>query len=242
MTPWDGQGSIDLAAVRRNMQGYGGAPVVGYVVGGAPGEFAYLSPSQQQELVAMVVEEGEGRPGIAAPVGALDVAGWQRTGAAALLVDSPPEGWACTPPLLLHLSAAVDRHAVASVLRRQGMLGVVGDDAEAVATGLALIRSGQVVGTTLAEPDVGARMLLSTAAAALPYEVSAWWSSTLRIEQASWRQLLRWLGAHGVAGIRRAMDLLGYRGGPVRPGGRRLTAAQERALHSLLLRCGLVRR
>jgi 4-hydroxy-2-oxoglutarate aldolase len=64
-TPFTADGDLDLAALRRNLQGLGGADLAGYLVLGSTGEFPHLSAEEAERLIAAVVEEAAGRPVIA---------------------------------------------------------------------------------------------------------------------------------------------------------------------------------
>lgn len=69
VTPFDADGGLDLPALRRNLQGYGAAPLAGYVVLGTNGEFPHLSPTEKETVIATAVQEAGGRP-VLAQVGA----------------------------------------------------------------------------------------------------------------------------------------------------------------------------
>lgn len=61
-TPFDEDGALDLDGLRRNLQGYGAAPLAGYCVLGTNGEFPMLDAGERAEVVATVLEGADGRP------------------------------------------------------------------------------------------------------------------------------------------------------------------------------------
>jgi 4-hydroxy-2-oxoglutarate aldolase len=65
VTPFTEDGELDLAGLRRNLQGYGAAPLAGYVVLGTNGEFPHLSRAEKEAVIATAVEEAGGRPVLA---------------------------------------------------------------------------------------------------------------------------------------------------------------------------------
>jgi 4-hydroxy-2-oxoglutarate aldolase len=64
-TPFDDGGGCDLAGLRRNLRGYGAAPLAGYVVLGSNGEFPHLTRAEKEAVIAAAVEEAGGRPVLA---------------------------------------------------------------------------------------------------------------------------------------------------------------------------------
>ncbi len=69
VTPFAEDGEVDLAALRRNLEGYAAAPLAGYVVLGTNGEFPLLSAGEKEAIVAAAVEAAGQRP-VLAQVGA----------------------------------------------------------------------------------------------------------------------------------------------------------------------------
>lgn len=61
-TPFSEDGRPDLDGLRRNVQGYGAAPLAGYVVLGTNGEFPHLDAAERAEVVAAVLEASGDRP------------------------------------------------------------------------------------------------------------------------------------------------------------------------------------
>jgi 4-hydroxy-2-oxoglutarate aldolase len=65
VTPFDEDGEVDWAALERDLQGLGGAPLAGYVALGSTSEFPHLSRGEKERVVAAVVEGAGGRAVIA---------------------------------------------------------------------------------------------------------------------------------------------------------------------------------
>ena len=64
-TPFDSDGAVDIAGLRRNLEGYAAAPLAGYVVLGSNGEFVHLSRTEKEAVIAASVEEAGDRPVLA---------------------------------------------------------------------------------------------------------------------------------------------------------------------------------
>lgn len=94
-TPYDEDGRVDLDALRRNIQGYGAAPLAGYVVLGTNGEFPMLDAGERAEVVATALTEAGSRPVLVQVGGASRGEGLALArrsadlGAAAVLVVTP---------------------------------------------------------------------------------------------------------------------------------------------------------
>ena len=64
-TPFGEDGAVDLAALRRNIEGYNAAPLAGYVVLGTNGEFPLLSRQEKEAVIGAAVEAAGDRPVLA---------------------------------------------------------------------------------------------------------------------------------------------------------------------------------
>ena len=64
-TPFGSDESLDLHGLTRNLQGYGAAPLAGYVVAGTTGEGPLLTDAECEQVVATAVAAAGGRPVIA---------------------------------------------------------------------------------------------------------------------------------------------------------------------------------
>lgn len=95
VTPFDDDGEVDWKALQRDLQGWGGAPLAGYVALGSTSEFPHLSREEKERVVAAIVEGAGDRPVIAQtgePTTRATIAFSQRAaelGARAVLVVSP---------------------------------------------------------------------------------------------------------------------------------------------------------
>lgn len=95
VTPFDDDGEVDWKALQRDLQGWGGAPLAGYVALGSTSEFPHLTQAEKERVVAEVVAGAGGRPVIAqtgAPSTRETIAFTRRAaelGACAALVVSP---------------------------------------------------------------------------------------------------------------------------------------------------------
>ncbi len=94
-TPFDEDGRFDPDGLRRNIQGYGAAPLAGYVVLGTNGEFPLLDAAERAEVVATALDEAGSLPVLVQVGGASRGEGLALArhaadlGAAAVLVVTP---------------------------------------------------------------------------------------------------------------------------------------------------------
>lgn len=65
VTPFSEDGELDLAALRRNLEGYAAAPLAGYVVLGTNGEFPLLTRQEKEAVIGAAVEAAGDRPVLA---------------------------------------------------------------------------------------------------------------------------------------------------------------------------------
>jgi 4-hydroxy-2-oxoglutarate aldolase len=259
-TPFDEDGEVDLAALRRNLQGYAAAPLAGYVALGTNGEFPHLSRGEKERVIATVVEEAGGRP-VLAQVGD---AGLRETvalaeraaalGVSAVLAVTPhyyraamgeaalAEYYAaladaCPVPVLLYSipqntgvtvsPALVERcaqHAnIVGIKDSAGNLGALAEMVERTPAGWAVLNGSSA--TIVAAFAVGVPGAVLAAADFLPFEIAELWTlcrdgawERAQALERRLRPVLRTASRLGVAGVKLAMDLLGYRGGvPRRP-------------------------
>jgi 4-hydroxy-2-oxoglutarate aldolase len=60
-TPFDEDGEVDWAALRRNMQGWAAAPLAGYLALGSTSEFPALTRTEKERVIATIAEGAAGR-------------------------------------------------------------------------------------------------------------------------------------------------------------------------------------
>ena len=282
-TPFADDGAVDLAGLRRNMQGYAAAPLAGYVALGSNGEFPHLSRAEKERVIAAVVEEAGGRP-VLAQVGESGlretVALAQRAaelGASAVMAVTPHyyraamteaaladfyDGLADESPVPVLLysipqntgvsvsPSLVERCAahprIIGVKDSSGNLGQLAEMVERAPKGWGVLNGSS--STMVASFAVGAPGAVLAAADFLPFEVGELWAlcrdgawDRAREAERRLRPVLRTASRMGVAGVKLAMDLMGYRGGlprrPVQP----VPVAGRDELVGALRAAGLIR-
>ncbi len=255
-TPLDDAGRPDWRAVRRNLQGYGAAPLAGYVIGGAPSESSRLSPAEWRELVAVVLDEAQRPVWLVVeptdPHSLQDVAQyWAEQHVAGLLISAVTDdrGQVETAGLTAHWIALAEVSALPLAVMWLPVMGGPPPEVDALRSALEGGVAGIVDGSgdvtrwaeimehapaqasvangsapsMVAVAGLGARVHVLPAAAALPFELAAVvalcgdarWSEALSA-MAALGGVLRTMERWGPSAVKRAMDLLGYRGGPVR--------------------------
>lgn len=280
-TPLHDAGRVDLGAVRRNLEGYGAAPVAGYVIGGAPSESSRVAAAEWREMVSVVLDTAR-RPVwlVMEPTDphALrdESRWWAEQGVAGLWISAiandrgqvEAEGLAAywitlaeasalplsllwmpvmggPPPEVGTLCSALER-GVTGIVDGSGDVqrwAEIMEHAPAQAT-LANVSAPSMVAVT----GLGVRVHVLPAAAALPFELAAVvalcgdgrWSEALHaiaVLGGALRAMERW----GPPAVKRAMDLLGYRGGPVRLPLQSASPEVQATLVDALRAAGLIR-
>ena len=245
-TPFDHTGAIYRAKVQHNFDKWSRTAVVGFVVGGAAGEGAFLDAAEKIEIVCLArphVQEGrliiadvsgEGADNAAKLAKAVAEAG------ADAVLSEAPRLYPGTAPLFFRTLA--DRSPVPVVLGGEGLtiaeiaalaahpniVGVMEQGPRtaelraAVGKEFAILcTSEQHVWTSLKAGANGAALAI---ASAVPYSTIAIWEAfRTREEDAGidWQGRIAHpgelvTGTWGPAGLKHAMDLTGYYGGPPR--------------------------
>ncbi len=286
-TPFDRDESLDLHGLARNLQGYGAAPLAGYVVAGTTGEGPQLSDLECEQLVGAAVAAAGGRP-VIAQIGREAVrptvemaARAQAAGAAAVLV-LPPRYYAHRLDAVAAAAAVADFYIAvadaaalsmfvyhipqhtgvrldpASVARLAAHPRIVGmKDSEGHRERLAAFASAAPPGWGLlcgsgALVAEAARLGVAGAvlgeADVLPFEMCDLWR--LAVDgppqaadglRSRLEPVRRVLGRTGIAGIKYAMDLLGFCGGRPRRPLPPLPAAEGAQLADALREAGCIR-
>lgn len=226
-TPFDHNGDLYRAKLRHNVEKWNRTALAGYVVCGSTGESASLSSDEKATLWEWVAEcAGPGRTLIAAggsdgvreTLRLMDKAA--ELGYRAVLIETPHAPWS-EAERELYLRAVADRSKLPvivrgmpeeSVIRLSAHPNIVADELTATETDL---WAGLSAGAS------GAILPLANAA---PYAaITIWEAHRRRDEEAGldWQQrIARAAGLvtsrHGVPGLKHAMDLNGYYGGPCR--------------------------
>jgi 4-hydroxy-2-oxoglutarate aldolase len=245
-TPFDHTGAIYRAKVQHNFDKWSRTAVAGFLVGGTSGEGPFLDAAEKVELVTLarpLVPEGrliladvsgEGADNAAKLAKAVAEAG------ADAVVSSAPRLYPGTA--LLYFRTLADRSPVPLVLICDGLAteeigaisahpniaGVIGSGRRIVEVRaairkdcVALCSSEQYVWSSLKAGAAGAVLAIASAA---PYSTIAIWEAfRTREEDAGldWQGRIAYPGelvtqGSGPAGLKHAMDLMGYYGGPPR--------------------------
>jgi len=236
-TPLDERGALDPLGLRRNLQGYGGAPLAGYVLGGEPGEWPTLPAEQRQQMIDVTLQECGGRP-VLVQVDGRQQAELDLRGISAIIVPWEDPGTGPWPTIVMSAQRRRIDPASWTALGGRMLAGLVDVPGvqEAAPPGVPLFYmrwEPQVAG------GVKASWLLPVAAA-LPYEVCALWSTGSAVDPAL-ADVLQCIQRGGPAAVKRAMDLLGYHGGPVSRGVQPLCNEQQECLVTGLRAAKLIR-
>ncbi len=239
VTPFDEGGAVDRAALRRNLQGYGGASLGGYVVGGAVGEFAALGPEERQAVIATAIEEAAGRPVLVQ--GEPDLEALASQGVAGAIVPWPGPDRAAPLPVIARVPPDRSPEQLRPSLSGAGIAAVLDDTGDPDRLS-ALAGIGPAVCSSRADllgAVSGVAAFLLPEAGALPFELCALWSGAGSARDL--RPLLALVREGGVAAVKRTMDLLGYRGGGVRMPLDPLDPDRAEAITDALREAGLIR-
>jgi 4-hydroxy-2-oxoglutarate aldolase len=280
-TPFDGDGEVDVRAVRSNIERWNGAGVGGYVALGSTGERVHLDERERAAVVeaarAAVPESlafvvGVGEHSTRATV--REAERGARAGADALLVITPHfyrgamNGEALrahfervadsspVPVILYNIpqntGVAIPPETVARLSGHENVAGIKDSSGDVVnlMEMLRLVGAGRedfVVTTGHAgvlHPALaaGAGGAILAAACAVPRLCVAVFEAARAGEHGRARELQRRLApvaravtvGYGIGGLKAALDMLGYRGGPVREPLREPDESARRELEKLL--------
>jgi 4-hydroxy-2-oxoglutarate aldolase len=239
-TPFDHDGELYRAKLRHNVESWNRTSLAGYVVCGSTGESAALSSDEKIRLWEWVAEyaapdklliAGAGVGGVRETVWLAGKAA--ESGYKAVLIETPRSAWSAEEQRLyfrtvadqLKLPVIVCGQPEASVIelsRHPNIIAAVADGLFGMKPGLDMLAGTETaVWTCLSAGATGAVLSFANAA---PYStITIWETHRTREAEAGldWQNRIRHAaqlvtGKYGIPGLKYAMDLNGYYGGPCR--------------------------
>ncbi len=231
-TPFDHAGDLYRVKIEHNIAKWNRTSVAGYVVGGATGEGALLTVEEKAELWKIVASAapdkiliaGVDAPGVRAAVEQINLAA--KLGLSAALVGASHPG----DTQRLYFGAVADRAAVpvlisshsGDILQHPNIVGIIDQSGQLRTTHTQVLCGNEsVLWNALNHGAAGAVLPFANAA---PYATIALWEAYRTREEAAgedWQSRIAppaelILSRYGVAGLKHAMDVNGYYGGPPR--------------------------